>query len=61
MMLKMSKYDQLRKRIKTSTFTEGKFMKDIIRIVVKGSSGYGPVDEAFKDKITVEQDRITYE
>jgi hypothetical protein len=36
-------------------------MKDIIRIVVKGSSGYGPADEAFKDKITVEQDRITYE
>jgi hypothetical protein len=39
MMLKMSKYDQLRKWIKTRNNYGSKFMKDIIRREVKGSSG----------------------
>lgn len=36
-------------------------MTDIIRIIIKGGSGYGPVDEAFSDKVTVEPDSIRYE
>ena len=35
--------------------------KDIIRVVIKGSSGYGPVDEAFNDKVTITRDSIRYE
>ena len=40
--------------------TPGK-AKDIIRVVIKGSSGYGPVDEAFKDKVTITRNSIQYE
>ena len=36
-------------------------MADIIRIVIKGGSGYGPVDEAFSDKVTIDCDSIRYE
>ncbi len=36
-------------------------MADIIRIVIKGCSGYGPVDEAFSDKVTIDRDSIRYE
>ena len=35
--------------------------KDIIRVVIKGSSGYGPVDEAFNDKVTITRASIRYE
>jgi hypothetical protein len=35
--------------------------KDIIRVVIKGSSGYGPVEEAYKDKVTITRDFIRYE
>ncbi len=36
-------------------------MADIIRIVIKGGSGYGPVDEAFSDKVTIDRVSIRYE
>lgn len=36
-------------------------MKSIDRIVIKGSSGYGPVDEAYNDKVTITPEAITYE
>ncbi len=36
-------------------------MLDIIKIVIKGSSGYGPGDMAYTDKLTIESDCITYE
>ena len=36
-------------------------MADIIRIVIKSGSGYGPVDEAFSDKVTIDRDSIRYE
>ena len=36
-------------------------MADIIRITIKGESGYGPVDEAYSDKVTVDLDSIRYE
>lgn len=36
-------------------------MADIIRIFIKGESGYGPVDEAFTDKVTIDLDSIRYE
>lgn len=36
-------------------------MKDIIKIVVKGGSGYCRIDEAYNDKITVTPDSIAYE
>ena len=36
-------------------------MSDIIRIVIKGASGYGPVDEAYEDKLTVTASSISYE
>ena len=36
-------------------------MADIIRIIIKGESGYGPVDEAFTDKVTIDHDSIRYE
>lgn len=35
--------------------------KVIIRIVIKGCSGYGPVDEAYEDKITLTTNSIKYE
>ena len=36
-------------------------MADIIRIVIKGSSGYCCVDEAFHDKVTITPESISYE
>ena len=36
-------------------------MADIIRIIIKGGSGYGPVDEAYSDKVTIDRDSIRYE
>lgn len=33
----------------------------IIRIVIKGASGYGPVDEAYEDKVTLTPSSISYE
>ncbi len=36
-------------------------MKDIIRIVIKGESGYCSVDDAYNDKITITRDSIRYE
>ena len=36
-------------------------MPDINRIVIKGSSGYCCVDEAFNDKVTITEDSISYE
>ena len=35
--------------------------KEIIKIVIKGGSGYGPADEAYSDKVTIEQKGINYE
>ena len=34
---------------------------EIIRIVVKGASGYGSVDEAYEDKVTLTPTSISYE
>ncbi len=31
---------------------------DIIKIVIKGESGFGPAEEAFKDKITITESSI---
>ena len=36
-------------------------MLDIVRIIIKGGSGYGPVDEAYSDKVTIDRDSIRYE
>lgn len=36
-------------------------MKEIIRIVLKGSSGYGPYELAYKDKLTLTSNSIVYE
>ena len=36
-------------------------MADIIRIIIKGGSGYGPVDAAYNDKVTIDRDSIRYE
>ena len=36
-------------------------MADIIRISIKGESGYGPVDEAYSDKVTIDRGSIRYE
>ena len=36
-------------------------MKEIIKVVIKGGSGYGPADEAYNDKVTIEQKGISYE
>ena len=33
----------------------------IIKIVIKGESGYGPVDEAYTDKVTITDSSIKYE
>ena len=32
-----------------------------IRIVIKGESGYGPVDEAYSDKVTIDRNSVMYE
>ncbi len=34
---------------------------EIIKIVIKGTSGYGPIDEAYTDKVTITADSISYE
>lgn len=34
---------------------------EIIRIVIKGASGYGSVDEAYEDKVTITDSSICYE
>lgn len=34
---------------------------NIVKIVIKGGSGYGPVDEAYEDKITLTDSSISYE
>ena len=36
-------------------------MADIIKIVIKGSSGFGPADLAFNDKVTITAKSIFYE
>lgn len=36
-------------------------MEKIIRIIIKGASGYGPVDEAYEDKLTITSSSISYE
>lgn len=36
-------------------------MADIIRIVIKGTSGFGSIDNAYHDKVTVTPDFIAYE
>lgn len=36
-------------------------MTDIVRIIIKGASGYGPVDEAYEDKIVITSSSISYE
>ena len=33
----------------------------IIKIVIKGASGYGSVDEAYEDKVTITPSSISYE
>lgn len=35
-------------------------MKEIVRIVIKGSSGYCPADQAYEDKVTISGDLISY-
>ena len=34
---------------------------EIVRIVIKGESGYCPIDEAFTDKVTITETSIKYE
>jgi len=36
-------------------------MKEIVRITIKGFSGYGPYDEGYEDKVIITQDSISYE
>ena len=36
-------------------------MRPIVKIVIKGSSGYGPYDEAYEDKLTLTDSSIAYE
>lgn len=36
-------------------------MPDVIRIIIKGASGYGPVDEAYEDKLVITSSSISYE
>lgn len=36
-------------------------MAEIIRIVIKGSSGYCSVEDAFNDKVTITENAISYE
>lgn len=34
---------------------------EITRIVIKGASGYGPIDEAYEDRVTITDSSISYE
>ena len=36
-------------------------MADIVRIIIKGASGYGPVEEAYEDKLVITSSSISYE
>jgi len=36
-------------------------MKEIVRVTIKGFSGYGPYDEGYEDKVIITQDFISYE
>ena len=36
-------------------------MKKIIRVIIKGASGYCSVDEAYTDKVTITSSSIAYE
>ena len=36
-------------------------MNRIVKITIKGSSGYCPIDEAYKDKLTITSSSISYE
>lgn len=36
-------------------------MADIIRITIMGRSGNGPIDETYRDKVTIDRDSIRYE
>ena len=36
-------------------------MNEITKVTIKGESGYGPADEAYKDRVTVEKNMISYE
>lgn len=36
-------------------------MEAVSRIVMKGKSGYGPVDEVYSDKVIIDRDSIQYE
>lgn len=36
-------------------------MKDIVRIVIKGTSRWGWIEESFKDKVTITSEMIEYE
>ena len=35
--------------------------KRVLRVLIKGNSGYGPIDEAYKDKLTIERSGIRYD
>lgn len=34
---------------------------EIIKIIIKGESGFGPVDEAYKDRLEISKNAILYE
>lgn len=36
-------------------------MSEICKITIKGASGYGPIDEAYNDKLTICAESIRYE
>ena len=36
-------------------------VKKIVKLIIRGASGYGPVDEAYNDKLTVDASAISYE
>ena len=36
-------------------------MADIVRITIKGASGYGPIAEAYEDKLVITASSISYE
>lgn len=36
-------------------------MNGITKVTIKGESGYGPADETYKDRVTVEANKISYE
>ena len=35
-------------------------MEDIIRIMIKGESGFGPTEKAYSEKVTMEHDSFRY-